>query len=79
MITHNELLNILQGLDFLAGKNLAVDKDLREQDIDSLDMIQVLFHVQEHYNIEIDEEAIANKEWSSIDKMVKQLNLIVKK
>jgi acyl carrier protein len=76
MITHENVANILIGLDDIEVETLDHYIDFADQGFDSLDIIHVMFGIEEQYNIEIEEDSIANNEWNSVDKIVEQLNKI---
>lgn len=55
------------------------NKSLTEQGADSLDMINILFGIEEMHDIKIPEESIERGEWMSIDKIVVNLNRLLQK
>jgi acyl carrier protein len=82
-INNNDILAVLE--------NLSLDFDVREinveinlddqgvDGVDSLDLTNILFGIEEAYDIKIDDESIENGEWSSIEKIVKNINRILDK
>lgn len=73
-VTQAEVLKVIKELSFMANLDIDCEKNLKDQGVDSLDMIQTLFQIQEHYNFDIPEESIANNEWSSVNKIVAKIN-----
>ena len=61
MIEVNQVLNIIEGLDHINISTLKLDTDFDDQGMDSLDVIQTLFEIQEAFDIEISEDAIAKE------------------
>ena len=49
-------------------------KDLDEQGVDSLDMINALLAIQEEFDVEISDDEIASGFWRSVDAIVENLN-----
>ena len=77
-VSPEDIIIIIKELDFKTDtNNLLCDKDLLLQNIDSLDLMRLLFAIEEKYNITINDESINEKEWSSIDKIAHQLNCIL--
>jgi len=78
MITTEELREVLDGLDGVETSHLEPDADFEDQDMDSLDVIQTLFHIQEHYDVTISDQEVEDRKWSSIEKIVTELNILGK-
>lgn len=77
-VTFGDIVGIIKGLDLeVDADKLLIDKDLSLQDIDSLDQMRLLFALEEKYNITIDDESLKEKEWSSIAKITKRINVIL--
>lgn len=75
VVSNDEVFEIIKA----TGVNLDWDKikpdvSLIDQGADSLDMITMLFGLQEKFNFEIPEDSIAKGDWLTIQKMVNQLN-----
>ena len=73
-------------LDIFRENQIKIDIDeldhsapLPDQGLDSLDIITILFAIEERYNIKIPEEDIDQRKLSSIDSIVKYLNSAVDK
>jgi len=75
MVTRDEIIKVMNraGLD-IDMATLDPSKPMREQDIDSLDIINVLFAVQETYGFEISDDGISAGEWQSIDEITQNVN-----
>lgn len=54
--------------------DLDIKEALSDQDIDSLDLMNIIFSFQEKYDVEISDESISRGEWRSVEKMVESLN-----
>jgi acyl carrier protein len=80
-VTHEEVIGLIKKTEVkLDWKKLDPRESLSEQGADSLDMISIVFALQEKYGIEITDESISDGEWLTLDKMVVNLNkALVKK
>ncbi len=47
---------------------------LDAQGVDSLDMMNIIFQIQDDYSIEISEDSLEEGKWLTIDKIVESLN-----
>ena len=73
-------------IKIIKDSNIDIDIDnvkpnisLTEQGADSLDMINILFGIEEMHDIKIPEESIEQGDWMSIDNMVANLNKLLQK
>ena len=57
--------------------DLDIEKALSDQEVDSLDLMNIIFSFQETYGIEISDESISQGEWRSVEKMVESLNSVL--
>ena len=74
-VTRDDIADIVRQQKIrLDWDNFDFETNLTEQGADSLDMIGILFAIQEKYNLKISEESIANGLWLSVAKMVDQIN-----
>ena len=74
-ITHEDVIAIIKVTGVkLDWEKIDSKESLSEQGADSLDMINIIFAIQEKYGIEITDESISDGEWLSIEKMVMNLN-----
>lgn len=77
-IISEDIVTVIKGLEWnIDADKLLFDKDLYLQNVDSLDLMSLLFALEEKYNIEIGDESLEQKEWSSIDKIANQINSII--
>ena len=58
--------------------NLKTDQDLFKQGLDSLDMMNVFFNLEETYSLKIDENSLDINRWSTINEIVSNINEILK-
>ena len=79
-INNNDILAILEtlNLDFDV-REIDVAINLDDQGVDSLDLTNMLFGIEEAYDVKIDDESIEKGEWSSIVKIVNNINRILNK
>lgn len=74
-VTRDDIADIVRQQKIrLDWDNIDFETNLTELGADSLDMIGILFAIQEKYNIKISDESIANGLWLSVAKMVDQIN-----
>jgi acyl carrier protein len=79
-VTRDDIADIVRQQKIrLDWDNFDFETNLTEQGADSLDMIGILFAIQEKYNIKISDESIANGLWLSVAKMVDQINATLQK
>jgi acyl carrier protein len=79
-INNNNILVVLENLNLdFDVREIDVELNLDDQGVDSLDLTNILFGIEEAYDIKIDDESIENGEWSSIEKIVKNINRILDK
>jgi len=73
-IHKNDIINLIKDMGLLIDtEKLVSDKPLAEQGIDSLDMINIFFKLEENFKIKIPEEDIENLK--TIDDIVEYVNL----
>ena len=75
-VTIAEILNIITKVidDDIKLDEIDCAVKLDDQGLDSLDMMNIFFEIQDVYGVEISEEAIENNEWITVDKILKNLN-----
>lgn len=74
-VTHEDIIAIIKGADVkLDWEKFAPKESLAVQGADSLDIINIIFALQEKYGVEITDESISDGEWLTLDKMVINLN-----
>mgnify|MGYP001338873131 CR=1 FL=1 len=72
-IHKNDIINLIKEMGLLIEtEKLINDKPLAEQGIDSLDMINIFFKLEENFKIKIPEEDI--EKLKTIDDIVEYLN-----
>ncbi|MAZ77367.1 MAG: hypothetical protein CMF39_01645 [Legionellaceae bacterium] len=76
-VSPEEVVQAIKGIGEVDVNKLDYHNDLIKQGYDSLDLIDILFTLQEKFGFEISEDSIADNEWSSIDKIVLQINNII--
>ena len=73
-IHKNDIINLIKDMGLLIDtEKLVGDKPLAEQGIDSLDMINIFFKLEENFKIKIPEEDI--EKLKTIDDIVEYVNL----
>ncbi|MEG0874437.1 MAG: acyl carrier protein [Clostridiales bacterium] len=61
MNTTDKIIEIFRDrADFPADKELSLDKDFKELGIDSMDLVEVIFAIEEEFSIEIPDTDLAN-------------------
>ena len=79
-ISRDDIVTIIKTMDVdNLPDNLIYDKPLREQGLDSLDMMSVYFAIEEQLGITLTDETLASGIWKTIDDFVKNINIIIEK
>ena len=76
MINEADVIESLKDLDCVDTSSLKMDIDFGDQGMDSLDLIQIIFAIQEAFDVEISDEELGDKKWNSVQKIVMQLNIL---
>lgn len=75
MITANEILNIMEESEInIDISKLDYDEPLIDQGVDSLDMMSILFALEEQFKISIPEEDIEQGKLSSVNTILAYVN-----
>ena len=75
MITSDDILNMIRKNEIKTDlPKLDHDKQLIDQGFDSLDMVTILFALEEHFQIKIHEQDIDQGKLPSINAMVDYIN-----
>ena len=79
-VTYDQVVSVIRnaGVD-LDWEKIIHEKNLTEQGADSLDMINIVFALQEEYHVEITDEAMSDGDWSSAEKILTNLNALLAK
>lgn len=77
--TKEDIINILKKmeLDIDHVENIETSQSLAEQGIDSLDMMNLYFDLEENFSIKISDEDYETKNWVTIDSIVQNINLLI--
>lgn len=79
--TIDDIIKIVESEDLLLEvdfKALNPDELLTSQGVDSLDVASILFGIENHYHIKIDNESVANGEWKTINKILANMDKLIK-
>ena len=68
-----QVLSIVENVTKINREQIDMEKDFVAQGVDSLDMFDILFKLQEEFEIQISEESIANNEWTSVKKIISKM------
>lgn len=74
--TFENLLEMLEAEDIILDVDFASlnhSMTLKDQGIDSVDLVSILFGVENYFHIKIGKDAIATQ-WNTIDKILDNLN-----
>ena len=78
LITRENIINILREVEISADiDSLDPSEPLPAQDVDSLDMMNILFGLEETFSIKITDESIAEGNWLKIDDMVQNVSTLI--
>ena len=79
MVNVNEILSIIrENTTNIDVSKLVFTERLREQGIDSLDMISILFAIEESYQIKIPEEDLESEKLTSIEGILNYIGARIK-
>jgi len=74
-ITPEKVIEIIQEVGVHADlDNLDFNMDLTLQGFDSLDMMNIYLNLEELYSVKIDDDSIQEEKWSTINKIVANIN-----
>jgi acyl carrier protein len=76
-VDRDELIKAIEALD-LSEFDAATIKDdvpLTDQGLDSLDMMNLYFQIEEQFQLKISEESLEKNEWNTISKILSKINL----
>jgi acyl carrier protein len=71
-----DIIQIIKKLDLDIKEPDAIDASmpLQDQGIDSLDMMNIYFELEDKFGIKISDETLEDKDWSTIEAIVKNVN-----
>ena len=79
MVNVNDILSIIrENTTNIDVSKLDFSESLREQGIDSLDMISILFAIEETYQIKIPEEDLESEKLTSIEGILNYIGARIK-
>ncbi len=78
-VGRDDILEIIKQVETVAVDvdSIKPDENLDLQGIDSLDMMSILFQIEDAFSIKIEEESIQNTSWITIDEIVKNTNALL--
>lgn len=77
----DDILKVVESKDLLLEvdlKTLDPDELLVHQGVDSLDLASILFSIENYYGIKISNETVANGEWTTINKILSNMEKLIK-
>ena len=77
--SREDIFEIIQAVGSISVdvNDIAPDEDLNAQGIDSVDMMSILFEIEDRFSITIDEESLQNKRWLTVDEIVENTNSLM--
>ena len=78
-VTKEDVINVIKNMDLAINdiENIKTSESLVEQGLDSLDMMNIYFDLEETFLIKISEEAIGTQNWFTIDSIVGNINMLL--
>jgi len=75
-VVKEDIIQIIKKLDLDIKEPDAIDASisLQDQGIDSLDMMNLYFELEDKFAVKISDETLEDKDWSTIDTIVKNVN-----
>ena len=75
MINASDIIDIIQQNEIRVDINsLDYDESLKDQGLDSLDIITILFAIEDLYQVKIPEEVVEDGGFATVNSMVKYVN-----
>lgn len=77
----DDILKVIESEDLLLEvdlKTLNPEELLTSQGVDSLDLASILFGIENYYGVKIDNETVAAGEWTTINKILLNMEKIIK-
>lgn len=76
--TREDVLDILGTIDIkVPVEELNPAASLAEQGVDSLDMMNLYFSLEERFGVSVDEAALEEHDWSSVDAVAAGINALL--
>jgi acyl carrier protein len=76
--TRDDILNVLGTLELkIATNGLDPTQPLGMQGLDSLDMMNLLFSIEEHFGVIVDDVALEKNDWNSVDAIAASVNVLL--
>lgn len=76
-----DILKVIESEDLLLEVDLRTlnpNELLAYQGVDSLDLASILFSIENYYGIKISNETVANGEWTTINKILSNMEKLIK-
>ena len=79
MVRREDILELMKNMGSIniVIDNIKPDLSLDSQGVDSLDMMSLLFDIEDKFSIKIEEEALQNYALLTIDEIVDKINLLL--
>ena len=75
----NDILDIIRSINIeLSVDELDPTLALGEQGVDSLDMMNIFFGIEERFGVNIDENALEEKDWDTVDAIAASVDVLVR-
>ena len=78
-VTKEDVINVIKNMDLDIDdiENIKTSEPLAELGLDSLDMMNIYFDLEETFLIKISEEDIGTQNWVTIDSIVHNINMLL--
>ena len=75
----DDIVQVIKKLNLNSGDvdKISASEPLRDQGIDSLDMMNIFFELEEKFKIKISDEMLEDKDWSTIDSIIENVNQLM--
>ena len=71
-----EIMKSMGSINVVVG-DIKPDQNLDSQGVDSLDMMSLLFEIEDKFSIKIEEESLQNYALLTIDEIVEKINVLL--
>ena len=77
--TKENIINLINNMDLDIDdvENIDTSIPLAEQGLDSLDMMNIYFDLEDTFSIKISEEALETQNWFTVDTIVQNINALL--
>ncbi|MBW1740284.1 MAG: acyl carrier protein [Deltaproteobacteria bacterium] len=74
-VTREDVIKVIKEMELDVDiEQIELDGDLDKHGMDSLDMMNLFFNLEETFSVKISEESLQNQKWSTVNDIVQNIN-----